>query len=205
MIIYTASDFEQFEKHYRIHFFNSLTGYKSVHLVGTQNAEGTTNLAIFSSIFHMGSKPPYFGMLVRPTGETPRHTLANLLETGYYTLNHIHPHTYKQAHQTSAKYPKDVSEFDAVGLTPWYSEKVKAPYVFESNIKIGLKLVETHPMSFNGTILVVGNVVEVIFKQPYALPDGMINLEQAQTITSTGLDVYAQAKTIERLERAKPN
>jgi hypothetical protein len=43
--------------------------------------------------------------------------LENILETNFYTINHINKSSYKKAHQTSARYPKEVSEFEAVGLT----------------------------------------------------------------------------------------
>ena len=43
------------EKQERVHFVNSLGGFKSIGLIGTQNKIGQTNLAIVDSIIHIGA------------------------------------------------------------------------------------------------------------------------------------------------------
>ncbi|HBF47730.1 MAG TPA: flavin oxidoreductase, partial [Shewanella frigidimarina] len=45
----------------------------------------------------------------------PRHTFENIMQTGLYTINHVNQSIYEQAHQTSARYDKDESEFEATG------------------------------------------------------------------------------------------
>lgn len=139
----TQENILAFEKLYRTNFVNSLSGFKSANLIGTFSKEGKTNLAIFSSVIHVGANPPVIGMLVRPAS-VPRHTYINVKEIGYFTINHINKEIFKRAHQTSARYDYEVSEFDECGLTPDYSEVVKAPYVKESKIKIGCRFVEEH-------------------------------------------------------------
>ena len=52
---------------------NSLTGFKPANLVGTADASGHCNLAIMSSVVHLGSHPPLLALVVRPGGED-RHT-----------------------------------------------------------------------------------------------------------------------------------
>ena len=159
---YTREDLAAFSKDYRVNFFNSLAGYKSINLCGTTNKAGKENLAIFNTIFHVGSKPPLLGMVSYPPNKQ-RDTLTNIRETGYYTLNHITESFYFKAHQTAAGYSSDKSEFAMVGLTPDYSEKFPAPYVKESAIKIGLKLAEDITLKSNGKVIIIGEVVEVIF------------------------------------------
>jgi len=62
----------------RAAFVNSVTGFKSANLVGTATTEGATNLAIMSSVVHLGSHPPLVALIIRPGGEE-RHTLAVLV------------------------------------------------------------------------------------------------------------------------------
>ena len=52
------------DERFRLKFINSISGYKGVHLIGTKSKSGNTNLAIFNSIVHIGSSPP-FGYLIR--------------------------------------------------------------------------------------------------------------------------------------------
>jgi flavin reductase (DIM6/NTAB) family NADH-FMN oxidoreductase RutF len=204
LITYGLTDLLEMEKLQRTNFVNSLTGFKSACLVGTRNASGNTNLAIFSSIVHLGSHPPLIGMFTRPDS-VDRHTLENILETGEYTLNHLTRSITVKAHQTSARYPREVSEFDAVGLTPTYQEGFLAPFVEESVVSIGLKLVETQRIAANNTILVIGEVQHVILPEDCLGRDGFIDLELAGTLTCSGIDSYHATEQLMRLSYAKPN
>src|SRR3989339_511503 len=84
------------EQRYRAALVNSLSGFKSVALIGTANSSKQTNLAIFNSLIHIGANPPYIGFISRPDS-VDRHTLSNIMETGYYTINHINEDIFKQA------------------------------------------------------------------------------------------------------------
>lgn len=199
---YLASDFEGFEKQFRTNFINSLSGFKSVNLIGTVSQEGITNVAIFSQVFHIGANPALMGILVRPD-TVRRHTLENIEMSGYFTLNHIRPSFYKEAHQTSARY--QVSEFEACGLTPLFSSLHPAPYVAEAYIKIGLALAETHHLAINGTILVIGKVIETFVPVDCIMPDGYIDIEKAESVTCSSLDSYHTTQRLSRLSYAKPD
>ena len=177
-----------------------MSGFKSGNLIGTVNAEGTTNLAIFTSVVHIGANPPLMGMISRPHS-VPRHTLENIMETGFFTINHIHQSFYKEAHQTSARY--QVCEFDAVGLTPDF-KKFKAPYVKEANIQIGLELVDRIDLKINNTIMIIGKIVELHLPKEIIAADGQLNIEQAGTVAVSGLNTYHSTTKIERLPYAKP-
>ena len=122
---------------YRAQLINSLSGFKSCNMIGTVDREGQSNLAIFSSVTHLGSTPPLMLLVSRPDS-VGRHSLENIRETKVFTINHVNTSIYEKAHQTSARYPKEVSEFKAVGLTEEYRQGIQAPFVEESKIKMAL-------------------------------------------------------------------
>jgi flavin reductase (DIM6/NTAB) family NADH-FMN oxidoreductase RutF len=188
----------------RAAFMNSLSGFKSASLIGTINNQNNTNLAIFSSVFHIGSNPALVGFINRPDS-VDRHTLENILQTNCFTISHINADIFKQAHQTAARYPKDISEFEATGLKAEFINSFKAPFVKESKLKYGLEFVEKHDLKINGTILVIGKVVEVIIPEECLLEDGAIDIEKAGTIAISGLDSYHTTNKIARLSYAKPD
>ena len=111
------------ERFYRANFINCLSGFKSANLIGTVNKDGQPNLAVFSSVVHLGSDPALIGFINRPLAAAP-HTINNIETTGVYTINHINPSFVEKAHQASAKYPVDVNEFEAVELTEQYIDKL---------------------------------------------------------------------------------
>ena len=191
------------EQRKRAQLINSISGFRSVALIGTIDTQGQTNLAIFSSIVHLGSNPPLLGFIMRPDS-VERHTLSNIMDTGFYTINHIHQKMYEQAHQTSARYPKTMSEFDATQLTPLFQEGFVAPFVKESHIQIGMEFKERIEISINQTSMVIGEIKWIHFPDHCLSEDGFLDIEKAGSITSTGQDSYHTTQLLQRLEYAKP-
>ncbi len=136
---FSTTTIATWERFYRANFVNSLSGFKSVSFIVTINQKGITNLTIFSSVIHLGSDPALIGFVNRPIKAAP-HTLAIIQSTGTCTINHIHPAFLELAHQTSAKYPEEVSDFDELGLTAEWIETIEAPFVKESIVKYALTL-----------------------------------------------------------------
>ena len=77
----SKEDFDDLQKFYRINLINSCTGYKSANLIGSISKDGVENVAVFSSITHLGSNPAMLGYILRPT-TVPRNTYKNIKETG---------------------------------------------------------------------------------------------------------------------------
>lgn len=199
----TSEDIAALETRFRARFINSLSGFKSANLVGTQDAKGITNLSMISSAFHIGADPALMGMIIRPDG-VPRDTLDNIKQTGIYTINQVSAQIYKQAHQTSARYDVNVSEFEQVGLTAEYINDVAAPFVAQSRLKFSLQVREIIPLAINNTILVIGEISHVLFVEQALKADGYLDIESLETIAVSGLDSYHTTKRLSRLSYAKP-
>ncbi len=201
---FTLNDILQFEQRYRATFINSIGGFKNVALIGTISNSGKTNLAIFNSLFHLGATPPLFGFIIRPDS-VERHTLTNILSTKQFTVNYISENFYQQAHQTSARYNSDTSEFDATGLTPEYKTETIAPFVKESSIQISAEFIRKIEIVENGTLMLVAKMSSIFLPENCIEEDGFVDIEKAGTITCNGLDSYYSTKKIARLTYAKPN
>lgn len=194
----------ELEKQKRVHLINSLGGFKSVSLVGTSDENGNENLAIFSSFFHIGANPPLIGLIFRPS-PPERDTMRNILDTGFFTVNHINESIYKQAHQTSARYDKGISEFDVTSLKSEYKNDFFSPFVAESNIQLGVEFKEKIDISINSTTMIIGEITQIYIPENCLLDDGFIDLEKANTITCSGLDSYHKTIQLDRLSYAKPD
>jgi flavin reductase (DIM6/NTAB) family NADH-FMN oxidoreductase RutF len=203
MKAFTGADIAAMDDRYRVFFVNALSGFKSANLVGTTNGRGHDNLAMFSSVVHLGSNPPLLGMVSRPHS-VRRDTLENIRSTGYYTVNHVHADFFEAAHQASARYDAEVSEFEAVGLTARHGNH-PAPYVAESPLQIGLAHRQTIDLDINGTCLVIGEVVEVHLEDTALAQDGSIDLGRLGSLAVAGLDGYYAPTPLARLSYAKPD
>lgn len=200
-------DLELMPRRQRGRFVNALSGFKSVNLVGTSNDAGVHNLSIVSSVVHLGSDPALLGMVMRPPVDRERgsHTYWNIRETGCYTINHVPATHTVQAHQVSARYPEETSEFDAVGFTPIYRCGFDAPAVEESPVRIGLERVDEWEIPQNRCRFIVGQIRWVEFPEEAWATDGYLDIESLGVATLSSLDGYHRTEKVHRLAYAKPD
>ena len=199
---YDKKAIDQLDRVTRLKIINSATGIKPGNLIGTIGENGATNLAVFSSIIHLGSNPSLLGFISRPQTEEVGHTLRNILQTEYYTINHIHPEFVEKAHYTSAKFSSDVSEFDTCNLSEEYINHFKAPFVQESIFKMGLCFKEAVDIKLNGTVLVIGEIEELIIADK-AFVNEDIDLEASEGVGISGLNTYYSLKKIDSYPYAR--
>lgn len=201
----TKSQIEKLDRIYRLNLINSVTGIKPANLIGTRSEDGISNLAIFSSVVHLGSNPALIGMVFRPQAEIKRDTYRNILETEYYTINHVTLDKTENAHFTSAKFDLEESEFDACGFTEEFLFDFPAPFVKESCIKLGMKLQEMIPIKLNNTILAIGSIEHLVVEDDVLAESGYIDLGKAQTAGISGLNSYYELTKVADYPYAKVN
>ena len=205
MIHYSEEDIEDLDKLFRINLINSCTGYKSANLIGTKSDEGIPNVAIFSSIVHLGSNPPLLGFFLRPTEIFPRNTYTNIKENGVYTINSIYKKIINDAHHTSAKYDKNISEFSVTNLKEEYIKDIYAPFVKNSPIKIEMKFLEEIKIKANKCKLIVGKIVSLHIENKLLEKDGFLSLNKGEIPTISGCDGYYIPNDYIRKEYQKLN
>tara|TARA_B100000212_G_scaffold331236_1_gene298247 strand:- start:39 stop:668 length:630 start_codon:yes stop_codon:yes gene_type:complete len=192
-----SEDIKKLEKTKRLKLINSITGVKPANLIGTKNKGGISNLAIFSSVVHLGSKPPLLAFVTRTSKDVNRNTLNNILETKYYTINQIQKEFVKNAHYTSAKFNENISEFEMCKIEEENIDDFFAPFVKKSNLKIGMELKEMIPIKSNDSTLVVGQVMKIIIDKSFLKNDFMFDLEKSGSIAIGGLNEYFTIKNLD--------
>lgn len=199
------ADIQSMQKVERLNLINSLSGIKPANLIGTIDQEGKENLAIFSSVVHLGSNPALFGFILRPQGDVRRHTHENIMSTGVYTINFVTTDFIQNAHYTSAKFDASINEFVKSRLTPSYIDDYDAPFVEESPIKMGLKFVEEIPIKSNGTTLMVGQVEHIIMPDETMKDNGHIDLGELDVAGISGLNTYYSLTKKDRFPYVRKN
>jgi flavin reductase (DIM6/NTAB) family NADH-FMN oxidoreductase RutF len=195
----TISQMERIEK---LNLINSCTGFKSANLIATKSIEGKTNVAIFSSVTSLGSSPSLIGFIVRPT-TVPRDTYKNIMETGYFTVNHITIDMITDAHHTSANYESGISEFDKTNLEEEYKEGINIPFVKGSPVQLYCKFVNEYIIKENNTIHIIASIEHVFYNEILEHKDGWLQLDKGNIVTLNGIDGYFLPKLIDRFQYAK--
>ncbi len=200
---YTRDQINDLEKIKKINLINSCSGYKSANLIGTISKEGITNVAVFSSVTHLGSNPPTLGFILRPT-TVPRDTYKNILESGVFTINHIFEDIIEDAHHTSAKYEEAISEFDITSLEDEYYNDCIAPFVKGSPVQMEMKFIEEYHIKSNNVIHIIAEIKNLYVKDDILNEDGFLDLAKGKVAAINGLDAYAIANNNTRFSYQRP-
>tara|TARA_B100000242_G_C42827708_1_gene384563 strand:- start:25 stop:639 length:615 start_codon:yes stop_codon:yes gene_type:complete len=200
---FNSESLDSLNKIYRINLINSITGYKSANLLGTVSKNGIENLAVFSSVTHLGSNPALLSFFVRPN-VVPRNTYKNIKENKFFTVNHISKGKIEDAHHTSAKYEEDISEFDKTNFQSEYKNNWEAPFVKDSAIQLGCKYLNEYYIKENGCSMIIASIEIIFIRKGLLQDDGWVELAKGDIVTVNGLDAYALPKTIKRFEYARP-
>ena len=200
---YTRDQINNLEKIKKINLINSCSGYKSANLIGTISKEGITNVAVFSSVTHLGSNPPTLGFILRPT-TVPRDTYKNILESGVFTINHIFEDIIEDAHHTSAKYEEAISEFDITALEDEYHNDCIAPFVKGSPVQMEMKFIEEYHIKSNNVVHIISEIKNLYVKDDILNDDGFLDLAKGKVAAINGLDAYAIADGNTRFNYQRP-
>ena len=195
---YNAKALDEMERVKRLKLINSISGVKSANLIGTKSKKGISNLCIISSVTHIGSNPPLLGFICRPTNKVKRDTFDNILENPYFTINSVEQSKIKNAHLTSAKYDKEISEFDECGFQEHYIDNFPIPFVLESRVKIGLELKQKVKL-INGTYFIIGRI------KLLAIPNNELHETMGGSVGVIGLNTYYSIKKMSEFDYARLN
>lgn len=200
----TQKDLEQLDRKYRLNLINSITGIKPANLVGTRSQDGLDNVAIFSSVVHLGSNPAQLGLVMRPQTDGIKDTYANIQATKQYTINHISQPFIQKAHYTSAKLPREQSEFDIVNLKREFIGGFHAPFVAESHLKMGMNLVDILELP-NGCLFIIGEIAMIDFPDKAVNDLGYIDLSEYKAVGISGLNSYYALEPLESFPYVREN
>jgi flavin reductase (DIM6/NTAB) family NADH-FMN oxidoreductase RutF len=113
-----------------------------VALISTVGPDGTYNVAPFSFVAPVCSKPAVLVVSIGLRAGQKKDTIRNIEYTTDFVVNSVDEGMIKQAVQTSADYPYGFDEFKATGLTPVKSNVVKSPRVSEAKISLECKVLQ---------------------------------------------------------------
>lgn len=198
----SREEISMMEKIERLNLINSCTGYKSANLIATKSVDGKPNVAIFSSVTHLGSHPALIGFIMRPT-TVPRDTYKNIRETGFFTVNHITVDMIADAHHTSANYDLGISEFDKTNLEEDYKNDIEIPFVKGSPVQLYCKYVNEYYIKENNTIHIIASIENLFFDKNLQHEDGWLQIDKGNVVTLNGLDGYCLPKLVDRFQYAR--
>ena len=201
---FSLAEIQTWDRFTRANFINTLTGFKSLSLIGTVNKAGESNVAVFSNIVHLGADPALIGFIMRPT-TVPRDTYKNIKETGFFSINHVTVDMIEDAHHSSANYDMGISEFEKTNLEEEYKTDIEIPFVKGSPVQLYCKYLNEYHIKENDTIHIIASIERLFFEEELQHEDGWLQLDKGKVVTVNGLDGYCLPKLVDRLKYARKN
>lgn len=166
--------------------FNAIVGPRPIGWISTQSKAGVANLAPYSFFNAFNYVPPIIGF----SSVGYKDTVRNIEETGEFVWNLVTKDLAEVMNQSSAVYPPETSEFDALNLEKASSTLVTPPRVAKAKVAFECKCTEIIQLKgISGekvkTWLVLGEVVNIHIDQSL-LQDGIYDTAKAGHILRAG-------------------
>ena len=166
--------------------FNAIIGPRPIGWISTQSKAGVANLAPYSFFNAFNYVPPIIGF----SSVGYKDTVRNIEETGEFVWNLVTKDLAEAMNASSAVYPPETSEFDALNLEKAASTLVAPPRVAKAKVAFECQCTEIIQLKgVSGekveTWLVLGEVVNIHIDQSL-LQDGIYDTAKADHILRAG-------------------
>jgi len=166
--------------------FNAIVGPRPIGWISTQSKAGVANLAPYSFFNAFNYVPPIIGF----SSVGYKDTVRNIEETGEFVWNLVTKDLAEAMNASSAVYPPETSEFDALNLEKAASTLVAPPRVAKAKVAFECQCTEIIQLKgISGekvkTWLVLGEVVKIHIDQSL-LKDGVYDTAKAGHILRAG-------------------
>jgi len=166
--------------------FNAIVGPRPIGWISTQSKAGVANLAPYSFFNAFNYVPPIIGF----SSVGYKDTVRNIEETGEFVWNLVTKDLAEAMNASSAVYPPETSEFDALNLEKAASTLVAPPRVAKAKVAFECQCTEIIQLKgVSGekveTWLVLGEVVNIHIDQSL-LQDGIYDTAKAGHILRAG-------------------
>lgn len=184
--------------------YKLLTGVvvpRPIAWISTRSANGTVNVAPFSSFNYVADTPPMLAVNIGLHDDgCLKDSARNIRETGEFVVNVTTRAALEAMNASSARYPADTSEAEQLGIALLPGQEVGAPRVAMSPVQMECRLSHIVPLGKGGNTLYIGEVI--MFHLAERIYDGRhVNSVAIDPIARLGGPFYAALGEIIKLKR----
>ncbi len=168
---------------------------RPIALVSTLSKAGVRNVAPFSFYNMVSANPPV--VMFAPSYQrdgAAKDSLRNVEEIGEFVVATVTEAMAERMNQCAFRYPPDVDEFEASGLTPRPSRHVQPACVVESPVNIECVMLEIKRFgkSPGAGCAIFGRIVALHIDDAVLANDGLVDPVKLLAIGRMGRQTYAR-------------
>jgi len=170
--------------------------------ISSMNAAGVVNLAPFSFFNGVTANPPVVQVCIAHR-QPEKDTLANLRTHGEVVVHLVRGDRLDAMHASSAEYPHDLSEADALSLAYHPAGRIRGQVLVDADIAFECRLLQIIPVGDPATSLCLLEVVWAHVAEHVALPDGLPDPQRLRTVARLGGSSYLDATAWQIIDRER--
>ena len=174
---------------------------RPIAFITTVSPEGIVNAAPYSFFNVINEDPPMVAFSAAMGAGGKKDTVLNIEITNEFVVNVVTEAILDQVVETSARYPRTVSEIDVTHLRTAPSTVVHPPRVADSPVGLECRLWRQIPLKKDGRILTIGTVV-VIHVDDALLTAGKVDVTKLNAIGRLSDDWFVP--TTQRIKKKIP-
>lgn len=181
--------------------FKALVVPRPIGWISSLDHEGRLNLAPYSYFNAVSDRPN----IVMFSSSGRKDSIANIEDTREFVCSLATFDLKDRMNQSSAPYPREVSEFEASGLETAPSRMVKPPRVAASPVALECRYLQTIALADENGVpadswMVLGQVVGIHIDDAL-ITDGMVDITKARPIARLGYMDYAVVDEVFDMQR----
>ena len=185
--------------------FAALVSPRPIGWISTRGTNGSENLAPHSFFNAVAYSPPqvmFSSVGAKRDRDGTKDSVAHIRETGVFCANVVEYAMREAMNQTSAGYPREVDEFEAVGVPRAECETIACSRVANAPASLECKLTQIVDMLGEANIVVFGQVTGVHIRED-CLKDGRFDVTLFQPVSRLGYLDFAHVTEVFVMRRPK--
>ncbi|WP_226552915.1 flavin reductase family protein [Celeribacter naphthalenivorans] len=186
--------------------FAAIVSPRPIAWISTRGATGATNLAPYSFFNAVAYTPPQVivsSIGGKPDREKGKDSYSHIVETGVFCINIAGFEDREALNASSAGYPADQSEFEALGLKAAECETIDCPRLAEAPAALECRITQTIDLEGEGNLMILARVEAIHLRNDCLSEKGRFDVLRYRPLTRLGYQDFASIGTLFQMRRPK--
>ncbi|MGE4371909.1 MAG: flavin reductase family protein [Xanthobacter sp.] len=186
--------------------FSAIISPRPIAWISSRGADGATNLAPYSFFNAVAYTPPQ--IMVSSIGKKAdrargKDSFSHISETGVFCVNIAGYDDREALNQSSADYPREISEFEALRLEMAECETIACPRLAHAPASLECRLTQILELEGAHNLLVLARVEAIHLRDDCISPEGRFDVTRFRPLTRLGYMDFASIDSVFAMKRPK--